>query len=77
MILAESGTLLGVGVAIGAALAIVASQYAESLLYGLKPLDPTSFVLGIVVLAVVSILAAWIPARRASRLAPAEALYES
>ncbi len=77
MILAESGTLLGVGVAIGAALAIVASQYAESLLYGLKPLDPTSFVLGIVVLAVVSVLAAWIPARRASRLAPAEALYES
>jgi putative ABC transport system permease protein len=77
MVLAESGALLGVGVAIGVALAIVASRYAVSLLYGLKPFDPTSFVLGIVVLAVVSALAAWIPARRASRLAPAEALYES
>jgi putative ABC transport system permease protein len=76
MVLAESGTLLAVGVIIGAALAIVASRYAASLLYGLTPLDPASFALGITALGFVSLAAAWIPARRASRLAPTVALRE-
>jgi hypothetical protein len=74
MVLAESGTLLAVGVIIGVALAIVASRYAASLLYGLTPLDPISFALAVGVLAFVSLLAAWFPARRASRLAPTVAL---
>ena len=76
MVLAESGTLVALGVAIGVALAIVASRYAESLLYGLTPLDPASFALGISALGLVSLLAAWIPARRASRLVPSVALRE-
>ena len=76
MVLAESVTLLALGVAIGVALAIVASRYAASLLYGLTPLDPASFALAISVLGSVSLLAAWFPARRASRLAPTVALRE-
>jgi putative ABC transport system permease protein len=74
MVLVESGALLAAGIAIGVALAIVASRYAASLLYGLTPLDPTSFALGIGVLGFVSLLAAWFPARRASRLSPTVAL---
>ncbi len=76
MMLAESGLLLAAGVAIGLGLAIAASRYASSLLYGVTPLDPTSFALAIGALGFVSLLAAWIPARRASRLAPTAALRE-
>jgi len=76
MVLAESAALLAVGVAIGVALAIVVSRYAASLLYGLTPLDPASFALGMSALGFVSLLAAWIPARRASRLVPSVALRE-
>ncbi len=64
MVLAESGTLLVVGLTIGVAVAGIASRYARSLLYGLKPLDPISFVVGISALAFVSVCAAWIPAVR-------------
>jgi putative ABC transport system permease protein len=76
MVLAESAALLAVGVAIGVALAIIVSRYAASLLYGLTPLDPASFALGMSALGFVSLLAAWIPARRASRLVPSVALRE-
>ena len=76
MMLAESGLLLAVGVAAGGALAMVASRFAASLLYGLTPLDPTSFAVAVGALGLVSLLAAWIPARRASRLAPTVALRE-
>jgi predicted permease len=74
MVLGESGVLLGVGVVIGVALAIAATRWAASLLYGLKPWDPVSLAAAIGALAIVSLLAAWIPARRASRLAPTLAL---
>jgi predicted permease len=74
MVLGESGVLLAIGVVIGVGLALAASKWAASLLYELRPWDPASIVLGVVALAIVSLLAAWIPARRASRLAPTVAL---
>jgi putative ABC transport system permease protein len=76
MMLAESGVLLAVGIGIGVALAAVALKYATELLYGLTPLDATSFAVAIGVLGFVSLLAAWFPARLASRLAPTVALRE-
>lgn len=74
MVLGESGLLLGVGVVIGVALAIAASKWAASLLYGLEPWDPASIGIAAGALGVVSVIAAWIPARRASRLTPTLAL---
>ena len=74
MVLGESGLLLAAGVVIGAGLAVGASRWAASLLFGLKPWDPASIAMGIVALGLVSLLAAWIPARRASRVAPTVAL---
>jgi hypothetical protein len=74
MVLRESGLLLGVGVGAGVGLAVLMSRWAASLLYGLEPYDPVSFALAVAGLGAVSLLAAWIPARRASRLAPTIAL---
>ena len=74
MVLGESGVLLAAGVVIGVGLAIAVSRYAASLLYGLQPWDPASIAMGVATLGAVSLLAAWIPARRASRLAPTVAL---
>ncbi|MBA2302837.1 MAG: FtsX-like permease family protein, partial [Acidobacteria bacterium] len=74
MVLGESGRLLAAGVVIGVGLAIGASRWAASLLYSLQPWDPTSIIMGVAALGIVSLLAAWIPARRASRLAPTIAL---
>ena len=76
MVLAESGVLLAAGVVIGVALAAGLSRFAASLLYGLEPWDPASFALAAGALGFVSIVAAWIPARRASRLTPTIALRE-
>jgi predicted permease len=74
MVLGESGVLLAIGVVCGVGLAIGASRWATSLLYGLRPYDPASIGLAVGALGLVSLLAAWIPARRASRVEPTIAL---
>jgi ABC-type lipoprotein release transport system permease subunit len=74
MVLGESGVLLATGVVCGVGLAIGASRWAASLLYGLRPYDPASIALAVGALGLVSLLAAWIPARRASRVEPTIAL---
>ena len=76
MVIRESTALLVAGVVIGAGLAYAGARWTATLLYGLKPWDPASFALAAGALAVVSLLAAWIPARRAARLAPTLALRE-
>ena len=42
LVLREAGTLLGIGLAIGVVLAVVAGSAARSLLFGLKPTDPAT-----------------------------------
>jgi predicted permease len=76
MVIAESGALVAIGIGAGVAFAIVASRWARALLYALEPWDPWSLALAAGTLALVSILAAWIPARRASHVAPTIALRE-
>ena len=76
MMFAECGVLLASGIAVGAVLAGVTLRYAAALLYGLSPMDATSFALAISGLGVASVVATWVPALRASRLAPTVALRE-
>jgi putative ABC transport system permease protein len=76
MVLAESGVLVAVGVAAGIGVAIIVSRWAQALLYALQPWDPSSLALAGGVLALVSLAAAWIPARRASHVSPSIALRE-
>ncbi|MBZ5557808.1 MAG: ABC transporter permease [Acidobacteriia bacterium] len=74
LVLSRVTMLVGLGVVIGTGVSLWASRYVASLLYGLQPRDPATLSGAVVVLAVVGGLAAWLPARRASRIDPAVVL---
>jgi putative ABC transport system permease protein len=65
-------TLLGV--AIGLAGAFVLTRYLSNLLYSVKATDPVTFVVVSLALVGTALLACWLPARRAARVNPMEAL---
>jgi putative ABC transport system permease protein len=77
LVLRRVSTLVGLGVTIGAGVSLWASKFVASLLYGLEPRDMTTLVGATITLAAVGALAAWLPARRASRVDPAHVLRES
>jgi putative ABC transport system permease protein len=74
MILREAAILLGIGLAVGTVLALVAGTAAASLLYGLKPRDPFTLTAAILGMTVVAFLASLVPARRAASVHPMVAL---
>src|SRR5437763_5460152 len=74
MILREAGVLTVAGLVIGTALALGSAHAAKSLLYGLKPRDPLTLVMAVILLSAVAALASFLPARRASKLDPLTAL---
>jgi len=74
MILREAGLLTVAGLVIGIGLALGAAQAAKSLLYGLKPRDPLTLMMAVILLGAVASLASFLPAHRASKLDPLTAL---
>jgi macrolide transport system ATP-binding/permease protein len=77
MIVGQGMTLTGIGLVIGLALALAAFGSigaVRTLLPGISPLDPVTFVAVPVVLAAIAFLATWIPARRAGKVDPLVAL---
>jgi putative ABC transport system permease protein len=74
MILQQGGLVTMFGIAGGLIAALAGSQLIRSLLYGVSPRDPIVFALMTVALLVVALLACWLPARRAARLTPLQAL---
>jgi ABC-type antimicrobial peptide transport system permease subunit len=74
LVVRQSVLLTLIGIAAGVPLAYALSGYVTTMLYGVKPTDPVSFAGGIVGMTVVLAAAAWIPARRASRVNPLSAL---
>jgi putative ABC transport system permease protein len=76
MVLGRVALLVGLGAALGAAASLWASTYVEALLFGLQPRDPWTLLGATIVLAAIGALAGWIPARRASRIDPAQVLRE-
>ena len=74
MVLRESAWLTVIGIVAGIAAALGLGRLVKSMLYGLSPNDPISLTgAGLLLLAVV-LTASWIPAARASRIEPMEAL---
>jgi predicted permease len=76
LLLARAGAVVGAGLAIGLVLAAALTRFLEALLYGLSPIDPVTFTGVPLLLVAVALLAGWAPARRATRIAPIEALRE-
>jgi predicted permease len=74
MVLRSSLLTTSIGIVFGLGFAWGLSRFMESLLYGVDPLDPATFVAVIFTLSAVAALAAYIPARRAARVDPLEAL---
>jgi ABC-type antimicrobial peptide transport system permease subunit len=63
-----------IGVVIGLAGALATTRLASSMLYGVEPRDPLTFVGVVVLLVLVALGASWLPAKRATRVEPIIAL---
>jgi predicted permease len=74
LVMREVGVLVGLGVAIGLAAALGAGRLVESQLYGLGARDPLVFLAAVAGLALVSLCAGMVPARRAAAIDPISAL---
>jgi len=74
MVVRQGLTLATIGVAIGLAAALALSRLISSLLYGITPYDPATLASVTLGLLVVSAVASWLPAMRAARIDPIEAL---
>jgi putative ABC transport system permease protein len=66
--------LAAAGIAIGTAVAVVATRAVRGLLYGVPAADPVTFAAAVAILGLTVLAASWIPAQRASRADPAIAL---
>jgi predicted lysophospholipase L1 biosynthesis ABC-type transport system permease subunit len=74
MVLRDVLTLVGGGIVLGLPLAMLLTRFIASLLYGLAPDDPLTMLISVCSLLSAALLAAFVPARRASRVDPMIAL---
>jgi predicted permease len=74
LVMRDAGHMLAIGTVIGAIVSLLATRSAGSILFGLKSWDPTSLGFATALLAIVAVVASFLPAFRAARLDPVEAL---
>jgi ABC-type antimicrobial peptide transport system permease subunit len=74
LVIGEGMRLVGIGMAVGLGLALLATQALRPFLFGISPLDPATFAIIGVILAAVALLASYLPARRAAAADPASSL---
>jgi ABC-type antimicrobial peptide transport system permease subunit len=70
MVMGEGLRLTGAGLLAGAAAALALTRILSGLLYGVKPRDPLTFIIAMILLGAGSLIASWIPARRATTVDP-------
>jgi ABC-type antimicrobial peptide transport system permease subunit len=76
LVVGRAGRLAGAGLAFGLAGALAAGHLMASALFGVVRLEAVSLIAVALILAVVAVAAAWVPARRATRIEPLAALRE-
>jgi ABC-type antimicrobial peptide transport system permease subunit len=74
MIMRESFVLLAIGTGLGLPLAIVATRIIKQQLFALDAVDPISFAIALLVVSLMTVIAGWLPARRAAKVNPVTAL---
>jgi len=74
MFLAESLTVAALGLALGIPASLAVARTLRSMVYGLSPSDPLTILLALTGIAIITLAAAIIPARRAASVDPTRAL---
>jgi predicted permease len=74
MVVGQGIVLVLVGITFGVAAALGLTRYLQSMLYGVRPSDPLTFIATALLLIIVALLACYIPARRAAKVDPMVAL---
>ena len=74
LVLRQGLHLAAVGVTVGLVGALALTRFLSSLLFGIKPTDPASLIATSLLVVAVAALACWLPARRAAKGDPMEAL---
>jgi putative ABC transport system permease protein len=74
MIVRQGGGVAVAGIVVGLLTAVAGSRLIASLLYGVSPRDPGVLAATTLLVLGIALLACWLPARRAARLSPIEAL---
>jgi ABC-type antimicrobial peptide transport system permease subunit len=74
LVVRDSVRMLTPGIVIGAAIAFPLTGLTSRILFGVTPRDPRVFAVAALVLACAGLIAGWVPARRASRVNPIDAL---
>jgi len=74
LVLRDVALLTGIGLVIGVGVSMATGRFVATMLYGLKPDDPTTLGIAVATLIGVAIVAGYIPARRAARIDPMECL---
>jgi ABC-type antimicrobial peptide transport system permease subunit len=76
LVLRRVAVLVGAGVVVGGTVSWILARFVATLLYGLQPHDPLTLAGAAMILGAIGALAGWLPARRASRIDPAQVLRE-
>ena len=74
LVLRQGGGLTAAGLALGLALAFASTRLLSGLLVGISATDPLVFIAAPVLLAVVAVVAAWVPMRQVLRIDPLQVL---
>jgi len=76
LILGQGMILAGIGLVVGLVIVFILARFLTSMLYGVSPTDPITFIAITFLLAAVALVACYLPSRRAARVNPMVALRE-
>jgi len=74
MVLRQGLGVVGIGLALGLVIALAGTRLMSGLIVGIKPSDPLTFAVVVLLLTAIALFACWVPARRATRIDPLVAL---